>query len=280
VCTLIAFHQVHRQYPLVVAANRDELYARRTSGPTVAGGALLVGRDLEKGGSWLGASARGFFVGLTNQRTPELPDVDLRSRGDVVLSALAQPSLEAAVDWLANLDARQYNAFNLLLGDAAELFVAYARPGSARIELAVLAPGIYALPNDRLGSLEFPKIDRAVELARPLADLAWPDFVGRAHAMLGDHVLPAPERIAAGPPWMSAELRPKLQALCVHTPAYGTRSASLLALGTSGVEHFLDAAGPPCVTPLIDRPELVAELRASQEPPHGESGGSQEPPGG
>jgi hypothetical protein len=40
-----------------------------------------------------------------------------------------------------------------------------------------------------------------------------------------------------------------------------------LAIGTRGVEHFLDAAGPPCVTPLVDRPELVAELRGSPETP-------------
>ncbi|MDB4970927.1 MAG: hypothetical protein JWN44_6616, partial [Myxococcales bacterium] len=172
-CTLIALHQRHRDFPLVVAANRDELYARRTGPATVTGGALLAGRDLEKGGSWLGVSARGFFVGLTNQRGLAPPDVALRSRGEVVVSALAQPTLEAAVDWLVTLDARVYNAFNVLLGDGAELFVAYARPASSRIELAVLPPGIYALPNDRLGSLEFPKIDRAVELAEPLATLGW-----------------------------------------------------------------------------------------------------------
>lgn len=261
-CTLIALHQVHRDLPLVVAANRDELYARPASGPMLlsASPRIVGGRDELKGGTWLGASERGFFVGLTNQRTPEPPDPSLRSRGEVVLGALGQPGLQAAVDWLGRLDASAYNSFNLLVGDGRALFVAYARRESPRLELAPLAPGIWALPNDRLGSLEFPKIDRAVELARPLAALPWEALVPRAQAMLADHALPAPERVAEAPPWLPPELRPRLQALCVHTPVYGTVSASLLAFSARGLQRYLHAAGPPCRAPLVDQPALVAAL--------------------
>jgi uncharacterized protein with NRDE domain len=256
VCTLIALHQVHCEYPLVVAANRDELYARRTSAPQVLNQLPRVvgGRDEEKGGTWLGVSERGFFIGLTNQRSWMPPDPRKRSRGEVVLTALAQQDLAAAVAWLEQLDAADYNPFNLLLGDGERLFVAYARPEAARLEFVALAAGVWALPNDRLGSPHFPKADRAVELARPLTTLPWPELQARAQVLLADHELPPPEAIVEGaaPPWLPAELQRRLQALCVHTPSYGTRSASLLAIGNRRVERYLHAEGPPCQAPLID----------------------------
>jgi uncharacterized protein with NRDE domain len=241
VCTLIALHQVHRDYPLVVAANRDEFYARRSSPPLVLRHAPLVvgGRDEEKGGTWLGVSERGLFVGLTNQRSAAPPNASLRSRGEVVLGALAAPDLSHALEALAALDGRHYNPFNLLLGDGERLYVAYARRELERLEILPLSAGIWALPNDRLGSLDFPKADRATELAHDLVGLPWPELVPRAQAMLADH---------------HGDL---LQALCVHTPSYGTRSASLLAIGPRGVAHYLHAEGPPCVSTLRDCSDLL-----------------------
>ena len=264
VCTLIALHQVHRDIPLLVAANRDELYARPSSGPTVLREAprAIGGRDQARGGTWLGASAPGFFVGLTNQRTFTPPDPALRSRGEVVLSALGAADLEAALAGLSALDGRAYNPFNLLLGDGRRLFVAYARPESARLELTELRPGIWALPNDRLGSTEFPKVDRAARLARPLLALPWEALVPRAQAMLADHEMPESEPVSETPlpRWLTPDLRGRLQALCVHTPLYGTRSATLLAISERGVERYLHADGPPCQAPLCDRADLVARL--------------------
>jgi uncharacterized protein with NRDE domain len=247
VCTLIALHQVHRHHPLIVVGNRDELYARRATGPQLLSAMprVIGGRDEEKGGTWLGVSAHGFFVGLTNQRTAGPPEPGLRSRGEVVLAALRQPSLAAAVDGLLRLDAREYNSFNLLLGDARALWVAYARREAAPVEIAPLPPGIWTLPNDRLGSPDFPKIDRAAVLAAPLSSLPWPELVPAAQAMLADHQL------------VGGDAR---QALCVHTPHYGTVSATLLALSPRGVAHYLHADGPPCQAPLVDRAALVAAL--------------------
>ena len=48
-----------------------------------------------------------------------------------------------------------------------------------------------------------------------------------------------------------------LQALCVHTPIYGTRSATILMLSAGRVERYLHAAGPPCRTPFDDVTELL-----------------------
>src|SRR5262249_27662123 len=41
-------------------------------------------------------------------------------------------------------------------------------------------------------------------------------------------------------------------ALCVHTPTYGTRSSSLVALESSGAMHYWHASGPPCVASYVE----------------------------
>ncbi|MCA9563071.1 MAG: NRDE family protein, partial [Myxococcales bacterium] len=55
-CTLLISFQNHPVAPLVVAANRDELYARPTSTPVVLrdNPRAIGGKDLRFGGSWFG----------------------------------------------------------------------------------------------------------------------------------------------------------------------------------------------------------------------------------
>ena len=70
-CTLIVLHRCVTGRPLVVAANRDEFFARPAEGPAIRAarsGRILAPRDLEAGGSWVGLSERGVFAGLTNLR--------------------------------------------------------------------------------------------------------------------------------------------------------------------------------------------------------------------
>ena len=65
----------HPRFPLVVAANRDEFFARPAApvdwwrtGENAPW--LLGGRDLAAGGTWLGLSASGRIGMLTNVRDP------------------------------------------------------------------------------------------------------------------------------------------------------------------------------------------------------------------
>src|SRR6266542_1841340 len=67
VCTLIAAFQQHALFPVIVAANRDELYARASSGPRAWERGFFAPRDEAAGGTWLGVTSSGAFVGVTNR---------------------------------------------------------------------------------------------------------------------------------------------------------------------------------------------------------------------
>jgi uncharacterized protein with NRDE domain len=71
-CLVFIAWRVHPDYPLVVAANRDEFFARPTAPAAFWTEApdVLAGRDLEAGGSWMGITRGGRFAALTNFRDP------------------------------------------------------------------------------------------------------------------------------------------------------------------------------------------------------------------
>lgn len=257
-CTIIILRDVARDYPVVIAANRDEYYARPTQAPApIERAPAIAGIDLEKGGSWMGATRGGFFVGLTNQRTFRPAEAARRSRGEVVLECLELGEREAVRRHLAGLDAAAFNPFNLIAGDATGLDCAYVRDGG--VELVEVPGGLSVLPNDVLDSPEFPKVDRARELlGDDLGALPWPELVDRLKRALGDHHKPPVEGDrGAIPEAHVATVRRELGALCVHTPVYGTRSFTACALSHARTERFVFAEGPTCESRASEISELL-----------------------
>ena len=67
-CTLIVDFQQHPDAPVVVAANRDEALDRPATGLRHwPGEPFLAPRDERAGGTWLGLTRSGMFVGVTNR---------------------------------------------------------------------------------------------------------------------------------------------------------------------------------------------------------------------
>lgn len=266
-CTIVVLHQVHPEHPLAIVANRDEVRTRASAPPRVLHDVprAIGGVDLESGGTWMGAGASGLFVALTNQRAAWPPDRTRRSRGEVVLRALEARDAGEVEALLRTIDAREHNGFNLIFGTPGDVRVAYARDDRAAIELHRVAPGIAVLPNDRLGSPEFPKIDRAERRAREALAARAP-LSDTLTAVLADHALPPVERIA--PPPEGARFAPDvlraLQALCIHLPFYGTVSSTAILYGADGhVARYLYADGPPCTTPYRDVTPLLEAPRGT-----------------
>lgn len=252
-CTLLILRHVHPEWPLILAANRDELYERPTTGPQLLPGSpriLVPGLDQTRGGTWMGVTDRGFFVGLTNQRGGNAWGPAPRSRGEVVVNALREGDTHAIERYLDTLNPADFNAFNLLYGDARALRVAYARPAQPLILRADVPAGIHVLPNDVLDAPGMPKVERARLLAAEHVRKPWPLLAPALKELMADHHLPE------GPP----PPEQPFQALCIHTPHYGTRSATLLALAPDRVAHCQVSQKPPCQLSFEDLTGQISPL--------------------
>jgi uncharacterized protein with NRDE domain len=204
----------------------------------------------------MGVVEGGFFVGLTNRRTIGPPEPARRSRGELVMNALHARSVDAVEKLLGGVDATAFNPFNLVFGDARDLRIAYGREGDSVVRVHPLSRGLHVLGNDTLGAPSW-KTRRAEELARPLAERPWDELAPALHRLLGDHAMPPPEDVPEPPAWMDRDLARRLLAICVHTPVYGTRSATLAAIDAHDVRHLAFAPGPPCTTPMEDVTSLL-----------------------
>jgi uncharacterized protein with NRDE domain len=259
-CTILILYQKHPQYPLLIAANRDEYYARPATTPLILQQTpkIVGGQDQEKGGTWMAVSADGRFAGLTNQRTGSMPDKNRKSRGAVVMSALQAASLPEAKEHIAALAPKEYNPFNLLFGDAENLYVAYCHQGSLRVEVEEIKPGFWVLPNDVVDSPKFNKVTRAKALLQSKLSAPWELLQPSLRHALADHEID-PEKEVFVP---KGSLFPvlfwrRLEPLCIHTPVYGTRSSTMIAASKGKIEHYLFASGAPCKTEFVEYTGLL-----------------------
>ena len=256
VCLLVFSWQIESEYPLVVAANRDERLDRpacslcvlRQSNPRILGG-----RDELAGGTWLAVNRLGVVAGLTNRPAPGGRDLTKRSRGELPVMLAVHATADDAVSHLLDtVVAGQYNPAWLLVGDRRSLWY---------VELATdlaptarpLEPGVHVLENVALGDPS-AKADRIRSLV-PGADAEgagrslWPVLP----SILADHVLPP----GAGEATFGADRSPRpgaTLAACVHTEEYGTRSAAMVRIGaaSSADPEMWVADGPPCTSPWVD----------------------------
>ncbi len=259
-CTIVALHGVREDYPLVLATNRDEFYARATAGPTrlLDDPSTVGGRDLRAKGTWMGVTRDGLFVGVTNQRTLRAPDPQKRSRGALVIDALKLREPEAIRSLVGTLDGRDYNSFNLMFGRAGALYAAYGREEQREIEVEPVPVGVHVLPNDRLDSPDFWKVGHARAWLKDVQATPWSSLRSELQRMLADDT-PAPlEALPDLPPDAPFDrvTLQRLSAVCVRTPVYGTRSSTVVALTAQGVGEYWFADGPPDHTDFRDVKDL------------------------
>jgi uncharacterized protein with NRDE domain len=241
VCTLAVYTRSLPGLPLVVAANRDEFYARAATGPTMLAQdpRVVGGRDLVAGGSWLCVTEDRLVVGVLNRRTDEGPDPSRRSRGALCIELARTRSARRAAEMLAGVPPREHNPFNILVADRDEAFVAQNRSEATVVEQ--LAPGTHLLTNLNLNDATCQRISRS---SRRFADVASrfiargdrSEIVSGLRTVLADHLTALDDR------------QPTDQ-LCIHTPLYGTRSSSIVLLEEDGATALLHAPGPPCRRP-------------------------------
>jgi uncharacterized protein with NRDE domain len=187
---------------------------------------------------------------VTNQRalaSPSSPGARSRGLAVVELAAARDPDR-----YVAELDATRYASMNLVWRSGERIRVGYARTDKSAIEVHDLAPGIHVLCNDVIGSPLFPRAQRLERAIAPLVGARWHEAHPILAGALADHTLDD-AGIAAHLP---AEVSRALTATCIHTPHYGTRSATLVAIAGTRVLDYRYAEGPPCTTAFTSHCEL------------------------
>ena len=195
-CLILVAWRAHPDYPLVVAANRDEFFARPTAAAAFwPDGDILAGRDLKEGGTWMGITRNGRFAALTNYRDPALVREGKASRGQLAASFLA-----ATAGTLACLE---------------------STTGTVR----QLEPGVHGLSNHLFNS-PWPKVV-AAKSALSDALAALPDDAPLLEMLRDDR----PHADAMLPrTGVSLEFERLLSSAFVKAPGYGTRSSTILTV--------------------------------------------------
>lgn len=162
-CLIIVSYRQNQDFPLIVAANRDEFYARPTAAIDWWTDALQIlgGSDISQNihGAWLGTNRQGRFAAITNFREPGKDRKDAASRGLIVRRYL-EGGVSTA-DFVRELveTAGNFNGFNLLFGTKDELWYYGNRSGERP---APVSPGLHVLSNALLDT-PWPKTLRAAE---------------------------------------------------------------------------------------------------------------------
>ncbi|MET0585323.1 MAG: NRDE family protein [Candidatus Binatia bacterium] len=252
-CTLALYFRLFEDFPLIVAANRDEHYDRPSAAPSLIETTpkIIAGRDLRAGGTWLGVNAAGLMVGVLNRHFDgNSTAADRRSRGLLCMDLLRCSSSAAAEVFMENHQVR-YNPFSLLCADRNDAFVSYN--DEQKIISQKLPAGLHVFSSAAEFDLHSAKAERAYALfgdAKIRARLGRGDLshaVAGLQGVLADHSL-APGSDNPG------------DAICVHRDSSGTVSSSIVffAEPQSRFVTFY-CAGAPCRNSFGAGPTLVVQ---------------------
>jgi uncharacterized protein with NRDE domain len=241
-CLILTAHMAHSRYRLVVAANRDEFLSRPTAPAAFWPHAsqILGGRDLEKGGSWMGIAADGRWAAVTNFRDGRNQAPGTGSRGELVrdfLLGVMQPA-----EYASSLQhtAERFSGFNLLWGDHDQLYYASNRVGAPP---GRLAQGVYGLSNGLLDA-PWPKVERGKPaLRRTLSNIDEPMALTEAllellsdQAQAGTDTLPDTG--------IDRDAEKLLSAAFICAPGYGTRASTVLLIEHTGQVYLCERSFP------------------------------------
>ncbi len=243
---LVAFAlDAHESFAFVVAANRDEFYARETAPAawwdeqhTVFGG-----RDLRAGGTWLAIDRRGRFAAVTNVREPD-PMSGPRSRGALVSDFVC--GTDTAADYADRVLARgdDYAGFNLLLVDLAAAQPALLVSNRDARRVAPTPGSVHAWSNGELDA-PWPKVVRLRErlvdaMNGPTRQLGPVLFDALAERTISDD-------LALPDTGVGRERERVLAPAMIFAPGlgYGTRASTIVAVRRDGRVVFVERSFAP-----------------------------------
>lgn len=238
-CLILIAWKVDPENPLVLAANRDEFHHRPTQSlhrwrdkP-----AVIAGRDLQAGGTWLGASRSGRVAAVTNYREEDPRRQGLQSRGEIVTAFLM--SSDSPEAFSRSIECASFAGFSLLTVDADDLCYISNRGDAA----TRLSPGIYGLSNASLDT-PWPKLLRTRETFRKIIEAGDANETSLMRVLSDRQMSPADEIEPGSLPFALARA---VTAPFIVTPEYGTRCTTVVLRDRAGQtrisERRFDATG-------------------------------------
>ena len=239
-CTVVLLRRPDHDWPLIMAANRDELLSRpwRSPGrhwPDRAD--VVAGIDELAGGTWLGINEFGVISAVLNRQGSLGPKDGYRSRGELPLEALDHADARVAAEAVCNIDPAAYRPFNMVIADNTEAYWVCLSEGADQVTVTSLPPGLSMITSQERNDYRsarirayLPRFQSAAEPDPVTGDWSeWQRLLGSriydpddgpsgAMTIVTDNgfgtssssllALPAIEYIDSGPVWLFAAGRP------------------------------------------------------------------------
>ena len=231
-CLILFSLNQHPRYKLIVAANRDEFYLRKTTPadywkdhPDILGG-----RDLKAMGTWMGMTKSGRISLITNYRDPRNINPKAPSRGQLVSEYLIQSVRPE--EFLKSIEphAKQYNGFNLIVGNQDELWYF----SNYQNEIRKIKNGFFGLSNHLLET-PWPKVVRGKEKLALILKLDSIDAEALLNALYDDKPARDEQLPETG---IAMDLERALSSMFIKTPNYGTRCTTVLLVDQQNQVSF------------------------------------------
>jgi uncharacterized protein with NRDE domain len=233
-CLLLISYNVHPEYPLIVAANRDEFYNRPTEKAHFwkKHPELLAGRDLEAGGTWLGITKKGRFAAVTNYRDMRMLKESTVSRGKLVTNFLLSDLSPLRYGQNLSASADEYNGYNLLFSDIETLYYFSNQTN----QLTRLSEGVYGLSNHLLDT-PWQKVIKSKEAFLDVTSEKKISTDDLFKILSDDKEAPDDQLPDTGLP---PELEKAVSPVFIKSDLYGTRSSTILLINSVNEVLFIE----------------------------------------
>ena len=221
-CLIFLSIKQHPTYKLIIAANRDEFYERKTApahfwddAPHVVGG-----RDLEASGTWMAMSRHGKISMVTNYRDLKNLKNQAPSRGQLVSDYLFNNDEPKYYLERISKNAHAYNGFNLIVGKLDELYYF----SNYKNSIEEIPSGLHGLSNHLLNT-PWPKVEQGVKdmkraLSEEIINSPLLFDILRNEAIAPDDMLPDTG--------VGLERERMLSSMFIKSPNYGTRCSTVV----------------------------------------------------
>lgn len=225
-CTVILLRRSGAEWPLLLAANRDERLDRPWQPPGEYWPGIIGGRDTLAGGTWMAMNRHGVVAAVLNRVGSLGPDPAKRSRGELPLLALGEACAASAAARMGALDATLWRPFNMVLADAGTAWFV-AGLGSGRPEVTALPEGVSMVTAHPPNDITSPRTARHLPRFRAAAPPEPPGWEGW-RSLIADSTGATGEALNVPP-----------------IGGFGTLCSSLVGLARDGGRQWLFAPGPP-----------------------------------